>query len=287
VRIAIETNTTPIRAGDDITIDFHPTWPDFGIVYYSVHLSFDGGQTFPRTLAAQLFVPKFNWTVDAIGTGLRILVVGYRPVLARRARSPIFTVVPSTPFVTAPVANERLSLAGPTTVHWEQIPPQPSQYTISCSHDGGTTFQDLTSPSGAARSSAVTFPGPATDHATLRLSGRFVGFQADFFHDVPIRLADEAIVHVTSPYTNAIWHLGDTGRIAWSHVGPVDHFSIELSRNNGQSWTMVASNVSGAQREFMCPVDPPTSESCKVRVKAHWSGGSVSDVSDHVFHIRA
>jgi hypothetical protein len=33
--------------------------------------------------------------------------------------------------------------------------------------------------------------------------------------------------------------------------------------------------------------DSPTSENCKVRVKAHWSGGIVSDVSDTVFHIRA
>jgi hypothetical protein len=105
-------------------------------------------------------------------------------------------------------------------------------------------------------------------------------------HDVPIRLTDAPLVRVTNPNTRVIWRIGDTGRIAWSVVGPVDDFTVQLSRDSGHSWTTVASNIGGAHRDFMCPVDPPASESCKVRVKANWSGGSVSDVSDTVFHIR-
>jgi hypothetical protein len=143
-------------------------------VYYSVHLSFDFGQSFPRTLAAQVIEPRYTWIVDAIGTGLMVLVRGHRLLGTRRARSVAFTVVPGTPFLTAPATNERVSLAGPTTVRWEQILPQPADYTISCSHDGGT-FEQLDTISGAARHREITFPGPATDHATLAsdVSDRF------------------------------------------------------------------------------------------------------------------
>lgn len=287
MRVDIQTNTTPIRAGDGVMIDFHPIWTDFGTLYYSVHLSFDGGRSFPRTLASSvsIFDGRYPWTVDVIGTALVVQVQAHLILGTKKAMTDPFTVVPSTPFVTFPRENERVSLAGPTTVQWEQIPPQPDTYTIFCIHDGGLPEQLATNFPGSARHKEVTFPGPATNQAMLRLSGGFPGF-TPLSHDVPIRLTDDPVVRVTSPNTRVIWRMGDTGRIAWSHVGPVDHFTIQLSHNNGQTWTTVASNVSGALREFMCPVDPPASETCKVRVTAHWSGGSVSDVSDTVFHIR-
>ena len=232
-----------------------------------------------------IFAARCDWVVDVIGNGLLVQVRAHLLLGMKRATSAPFTVVPSTPFVTSPGSNEQVSLAGPTTVEWEQIPPQPDTYTIFCSHDGGTFDQVATNFSGSARHKEVTFPGPATTQATLRLSGGFPGFPP-LSHDVPIRLTDAPVVRVTSPNTRVIWRMGDTARISWSAVGPVDDFTIQLSRDNGHSWTTVASNVNSAQREFTCPVDPPASESCKVRVKANWSGGSVSDVSDTVFHIR-
>jgi len=30
MRVDIQTNTTPIRAGDEVMIDFHPIWTDQG-----------------------------------------------------------------------------------------------------------------------------------------------------------------------------------------------------------------------------------------------------------------
>ena len=287
MRVDIQTNTTPIRAGDEVMIDFHPIWTDIGTLYYSVHLSFDGGRSFPRTIAASvsIFDGRYAWTVDVIGNGLIVQVRGHLILGTKLAMSDPFTIVPSTPFITSPRENERVSVAGPTRVEWEQIPPQPDTYTIFCSRDGGTFQQLATNFPGSSRHRDVTFPGPATDQATLRLSGGFPGF-TPLSHDVAIRLTDGPLVRVTSPNTRVNWRMGDTARIAWSVVGSVDSFTIQLSRNNGQSWTTVASNVSGAQREFTCPVDPPASESCKVRVTAHWSGGTVSDQSDTVFHIR-
>jgi hypothetical protein len=286
MRVDIQTNTTPIIAGDEVTIDFHPIWRDFGTLYYSVHLSFDGGRSFPRTIAASVsaFDARCDWTVDVFGNGLIVQVRAHLILGTRKVMSAPFTIVPSAPLLTAPRSDDRVSLAGPTTVHWDQIPPEPDTYTIFCSHDGGLPQQLATNFSGSARQREVTFPGPATDDATLRLSGGFPGF-SPVSHDIPIRLTDDPVLRVTSPNTRVIWRLGETGRIAWSHTGPVDHFTIQLSRDNGHSWTTVASNVSGGDREFMCPVDPPASNSCKVRVRATWSGGSVSDESDTVFEI--
>src|SRR5262249_5473289 len=164
-------------------------------------------------------------------------------------------------------------------------PPHPDPYPIFVPQAGAPPQKRGSNSPGSARRKEIPLPGPATNQATLRLSAGFPGF-APFPFDVAIRLTDDPVVRVTSPNTRVTWRLGDTGRIAWTYAGPVDHFSIELSRDSGQSWTTVASNVGAALREFMCPVDPPASESCKVRVTAHWSGGSVSDVSDTVFHIR-
>lgn len=285
MRADVQTNTTPIRAGDVVTIDFHPIWTDFGTLYYSVHMSFDGGRSFPKTIASSVYGGSVDWTVDVIGTGLIVQVRGHLILGTKRSNTAPFTIVPSSPFLTFPHENQQVSLAGPTTLQWEQIPPQPDDYTIFCAHDGGA-FQMLgTNFSGSSRHRDVTLPGPATDHATLRLSGGFPGF-LPVAHDVAIRLTNDPVVRVTIPNTRVNWVMGDSEKIAWSHAGPVDHFSIQLSRDSGQSWTTVASNVGAALREFMYSVDPPASEFCKIRVRAHWSGGIVSDVSDTVFHIR-
>jgi hypothetical protein len=74
MRVDIQTNTTPIRAGDEVMIDFHPIWTDVGTLYYSVHLPFDGGRSFPRTIASNVsvFAGRTPWTVDVIGNGLLV-----------------------------------------------------------------------------------------------------------------------------------------------------------------------------------------------------------------------
>src|SRR5262245_1733002 len=126
MRVDIQTNVTPIVAGDDVMIDFHPTWTDVGFFSYSVHLSFDDGRTFPRTIAknVSVFDARYPWTVDAVGQMLRIRVKGHLLFgLTRDATSARFEVFPRAPHVLAPHRHERISLAGPYTVRWEQAPP--------------------------------------------------------------------------------------------------------------------------------------------------------------------
>jgi hypothetical protein len=149
MRVDVQTNVTPIVAGDEVMIDFHPTWRDVGIFFYSVHLSFDDGRTFPRTLApnVSVFDARYPWTVDVIGQTLRVRVKAHLALgLTRNTTSARFSAFPRQPHVLAPHPQERVSLAGPYTVRWEQAPPDPDEYRIFFAADGdrqnGQTLRD-------------------------------------------------------------------------------------------------------------------------------------------------
>jgi hypothetical protein len=291
LRVDIQTNTTPIRAGDEVMIDFHPNWTDLGTFYYSVHLSFDAGRSFTRTLASNvsIFTARFPWAVDAIGFGLVIRVTAHAAfgLVARHAFSPMFTVSPSPPLITSPARDERVASGAPYTVRWDQSAPDPATHRIFFSSDGGQTRQLLRQDiPGSARSSTVTIPGPATDDGVIRVQGVFPNFPPTF-DEVRVRVSPTPVVKVTSPNGRVTWVVGEAETISWTAGGQISSFRVKLSRNNGLTWTTLFSNIDPTLRHTTYSVDPPVSEACKIRVEAHGPAGEGSDTSDSSFHIRA
>jgi hypothetical protein len=277
VRIEIQTNVTPITAGDEIGIVIHTDGWDWTNMWYSLHLG-------PRTLASAIspINPHFDWTVDAAGTAIviRATAHGAFGLITNSVFTDPFTIFPDPPKVTAPDDQELLSADSDYTFRWEQNPPQPTSYRVLFSADGGADFDQLgqTVP-GGSRSASRRVPATPTDDGQVRVEGVFPGFQPSFRAATEVRTTSSPVVRVTRPAAHAVWHMGDEATIVWEAGGQIDHFKVQLSRDGGHIWSTLVANVAGSERQVHVPVDPPASERCQVRVEAQGPTGSGSDRS--------
>jgi hypothetical protein len=282
MRIEIQTNTTPIIVGDEIGIVIHPDGWDWTNMWYSLHLG-------PRTLATlSPFNPHYDWTVDAFGTAIVIRATAHGAFGLTKSSvfTAPFTILPDPPRLTAPGDDELLSAGSDYTFRWDQNPPHADAYRILFSADAGATFQQLgQDASGGSHSASRVVPAGPTDDGRVRLEGIFPGFPASFREETKVRTTSAPVVTVVRPPAHAIWHLGDEATIKWEAGGQIDSFKIQLSRDTGHTWTTLASNVAGDERQIVVPVDPPASEHCEIRIDAQGPTGSGSDRSG-LFRIR-
>lgn len=95
-------------------------------------------------------------------------------------------------------------------------------------------------------------------------------------------------VTLTSPDDGENWGVGSRQQIAWQHnLGSRTSVRIELSRDGGATWTVLASSVKSnvSSGEFSWTVTGPATTSALLRVS--WTGGSAVGVSAAPFTIAA
>lgn len=80
---------------------------------------------------------------------------------------------------------------------------------------------------------------------------------------------------------------GGKATISWSAPSTAETFSLDLTVNNGQNWTSIATNLTNTSYDWVIPAVKKNSPGSRVRVKAfNASGGGVGkDVSDATFLI--
>jgi len=89
-------------------------------------------------------------------------------------------------------------------------------------------------------------------------------------------------VTVSSPNGGEVWTQGTTHNITWTSIA-VTNVMIELSINNGASWsTVIASTPSSGIYSWLVPNTPSTQ--CLIRI-SDVSNPAINDVSDNVFTI--
>ena len=280
MRIDILTNVQPIVAGDEIAISTRlETWEKFTTLGYGVYVV----EPVQRTLAA--FVPitsgfDYDWTADVVGQQVVFQVILY-PAVHGAFSDPV-TINPAAAELVTPEDGQLLHAGSPFTFSWTQTPPAPNSYRLRFSTDGAQTFPQLGGDiPGNLDHVTHDVPATPTQNGLVRLEGVFTGFDPIFNPPIGVKTTDQIVLHVGTP---APWHVGENGTVHWDVAGSVDHYKIELTRNGGQSWTTLASNVPGTQHHFTVGVDPPVSTSCRVRVTAVGPQGSTVATSG-VFHI--
>ncbi|GMU86930.1 MAG: hypothetical protein AMXMBFR48_21710 [Ignavibacteriales bacterium] len=91
-------------------------------------------------------------------------------------------------------------------------------------------------------------------------------------------------VAVLTPNGGEIWGAGTDQFITWASSN-ITYVRIELSTNNGQSWTTVATNVEASNGSYAWLGIPSTpSQNCKIRISES-PVASVTDQSDNAFTI--
>ena len=205
----------------------------------------------------------------------------------------VVTIVPSalTVTVVSPNGGEKLFANVPTTIHWTATGA--ISFDVALSRNGGVTYVAIagcTGVSGSATSCAWTPTGPATTTALVRVTARSGTTTAVDASNAVFSIATASpSITVTSPNTAVAWAIGSARVITWNHnLGANSFVRIELTRNGGASWEIVASsfqNSTATSGTLSWMVSGPTTSNAVVRIS--WTDGATSDTGNSSFSIGA
>jgi hypothetical protein len=215
-------------------------------------------------------------------------------VLPNATQSFTLTVIaaPLAVTVVSPNGGERVFVNVPTTVRWNATGA--TSFDVALSRNGGTSFTNVagcTGLPGSATSCIWTPSGAGTSTARIRVTAsRGGGETASDASDANFSIITAApSVTVTSPDTPVSWAVGAIRSITWSHnLGASSFVRIELSRNAGSSWEMLApavQNTAATSGAFSWTVTGPMTPNALMRIS--WVDGPASDVGNATFAIVA
>jgi hypothetical protein len=72
-------------------------------------------------------------------------------------------------------------------------------------------------------------------------------------------------ISITRPDESTHWYLGETGSISWTTTGTIAAVTLEISYNNGVSWSILADSIEN-HGEFQWPIAGETSGSCRIKI---------------------
>lgn len=93
---------------------------------------------------------------------------------------------------------------------------------------------------------------------------------------------NQPTIQVTSPNGGEKWTIGTSHSITWTSSAGISNVQIDLSINNGQSWTTLV-NSTGNTGSYSWKIQGNPSSQCLVRVSD--TDGNPTDTSNHVFSI--
>ncbi|MCI0512846.1 choice-of-anchor D domain-containing protein [candidate division KSB1 bacterium] len=131
----------------------------------------------------------------------------------------------------------------------------------------------------------------------LAAGNYYVGFILDYKDDVdetpyendnnwyfaaPITIPAGETMAVASPNGGENWERGSSHAITWTSTGTSGTVKIEISRDNGATWSTITASTTD-DHTYTWTVTGPASTNCRVRISD--TDGSISDVSNAVFTI--
>jgi hypothetical protein len=217
--------------------------------------------------------------------------LGYKTATATTT----INVVPAlTVAVSAPNGGEKLFAGTPYVIQWTAANGVggPQSFDVLISTNGGSTFTPIAacaSLPGSARSCTWSAPGPKTTAGRIKVVGHdHAANSVGDVSDANFTIASgSGTITVTAPNTALSWAVGSTQTIKWTHnLGLKAQFSVDVSRDNGGTWTTIAPTVGAATATtgtLAWTVTGPTTTTALVRVT--WLSGSVTDKSNVAFTI--
>jgi len=235
----------------------------------------------------------FNWIVTSPSTAAataRIRVTWEANPVASDTNNADFTIQ-SRVRVTSPNGGESCTAGTTRQVTWITggLPPA-DNVRIDFSPDNGANWQPVAASVPNTGSFTGRLPATVTAQGRIRVSRVADPTESDA-SNAPFSLAPP-FVTVTQPNTNVNWPIGANRTIQWQHnlgnVGNVERVTIEVSRNGGGTWTVIATNVpnnTNTAGNFSWTVTGPATLTARIRVT--WMANpAVQDLSNVNFRIQ-
>ncbi len=193
----------------------------------------------------------------------------------------VFSITPEPRVtITAPNGGESWEIGSEYPITWDSESTG-ATVAIALSRDSGATWNNLADDTANDGSFTWTATAPASDSCLVRVTDNQYG--ATDTSDALFSIDYPPSVTVTLPNGGEEWEIGTEQQIHWTVVNVTGNVNIDLSRNNGQNWTRLASRPASDNR-WTLTVAGPASDECLVRIQSE-NDNNVSDVSDSTFSI--
>jgi CSLREA domain-containing protein len=258
----------------------------------SLDVSHDGGLSWAPagTVTTTGAGGTFAWTVTGPPTANALIRATWAGHPAVTDTSDAAFIISPRVAVTAPNTAVLYGGGSTRTVTWNHNLGPADTVDIAFSSDGGASWQPLAAnvPNATATTGNWTgrMPDVVTGQALIRVSQS--GDPSEFDDsDVPFSLAAPSIA-LTAPTTNVNWAIGTVHAINYSHnLGTQETARIELSRDGGATWGVLASavtNTANTKGSFNWTVDGPATATALIRI-AWLADPSVAATSAVAFRI--
>ncbi|MCK4358182.1 MAG: T9SS type A sorting domain-containing protein, partial [Candidatus Cloacimonetes bacterium] len=230
-----------------------------GTQAFIVNVTIDENQSAPVEL---------EWYIEGDSTGSE-----------PHTKSGIITIQPSTNsylWLTYPNGGEKMVyglLDSVTWLHYGDI----EEVNIKLSKDDGSTWEMLAGGVDNTGYYEFTVPGPLSDYCRIKISNL-----SGNVYDISNFVFQITALNITYPDGGAIMVYDTQDSVKWVDCGGIEKVNIELSRDNGSTWEMLANEVDNTgYYEFTVP--GPPSDNCKIKITS--LDGLIFNMSSGLFSI--
>ena len=200
---------------------------------------------------------------------------------------------PTVTVVRPNAAGEKLFTGTQFTIEWNAADDIAIEtIDVFVSTNGGAVYTPVAGCvglPGTARRCVWAAPSPMTSKGRIRvIATDAAGNSAVDASDANFKIVSgSGVITVTRPNTAVTWAIGTVQQLTWNHnLGVNAWVNVEVSRDNGATWAVVAASVqsaTGSSGLFPWRVTGPATSQGRIRVSA--LNGPVSDISNVRFRI--
>lgn len=225
----------------------------------------------------------YQWTVTTpTSTTCKVRVSSVLHPEATDTSQASFTIARRYIQVTSPVGGETWLNSESHPITWITHNIDSGHVNVLLSRDNGERWEEIATNIPDTGSYPWTVAGTPSTHCKVKVVS--VEYPTAEGISPAVFTVGPGTIHVTSPNGGETWHCGQDAPVTWTSSNIDGTLMMEMSRNGGQDWALVATNVSNTG-SLNWPVGYPASAECRIRLKS-MNHPTISDASDSDFAIQ-
>ena len=240
------------------------TWESYGDIgsVVDIMISRDGGIT-STTLAAD--VPNtgvYNWVASGKVSNYAKITVMSNDGTCGDASDNTFRIISRSLVITSPNGGEDLIHGDTEDITWNSSNVD-GDIKLELSRDLGATWEAITESTLNDGSYTWTVVPPGSTACLVRVSS----INNPTCYDISDSsfIIEGPSIHLTYPTTGETWGIGEQETITWTSENLTGLVNIQLSRNNGSTWTNIATNIADTG-SYDWTVTSPASSTCRLKI---------------------
>ncbi len=238
------------------------TWKTTGTIStVNLYYSLDNGANWNTLVSNLTNSGYYEWTVPDVNSNLVLIRVTNSNDESIFDDSEIFSIVPQLILVNSPLSTDRWVVGRKYFITWTNIGTI-SKVRIEYSYNDGIDWNIVTDNLSNTNNYEWTIPNTPSENCFVKVSNydntNVSGNSSRFA--IPLQT-----IEVLSPKTTDMYISGNKYYITWKNTGTISAVDIQYSKDNGATWTYVATNVTNSgYYEWSVPTENSTN--CLVKI---------------------